>query len=502
MNGFMRKIMCSVGLLAAVISAHPAMADITAAELLAEWKEDVIFMEMDMTIGSEEMNGDTLTLTDVTYFMEMPQGSMEVFESWATIREIGDGSLEMLVSPSITIKMNSNDGHDGIFDILVDVELEDATSRITGTQKDHTYDFSVGNMAINYTIDAPNIPDDFTFSIKFINSETQFHQVTTVWEDAFYEGDFIVEKALARLAFSLPDEDVQIEFQADISNISSTMQQDISPYLDFIAMVEHGVTASSILNMGEAAISFSGVGPDLNIAFDGGFTSGQITSGITDTSLELSSTRSGSFMNLHLPDFGISTALITMDSADFQFHFPADHSGAISDVEFGSGFSGLTIDEKLWSIVDPEQAISRAPMSFALTLIAQIKMFRNIFDPEFDQFSDELIGEIVSLNVKELSADMAGVLFNAVADVEFNYGDKTSFDGFPQPIGTASFDLKGAFGLIGNLITAGILPPMEAFGIKAGIGTIAVAGDDEDHFVSDIEFTKDAHILVNSVQFD
>lgn len=499
----MKKMLCPAGLLAAALSSQPAMADITAAELLAEWKEDAAFMEIEMTIGSEVMDGDTLTLSDFTYFWEIPEGSMEMNQEWIKISEVGDGTLSVSFSPTTKVQSLADDGLDGVVDVSVTIEFDEATALITGTQKDHTYDFSAASMDIKYKIDTAVIPGDLTAAIELFDVSTQIHQVTTVWEDAFFEISTNSEHALTQLIYSNPDENFEVEFNADVvGGVSTEMRQDMSPHMDFTAMVENGVTANSVLNWGEATFTVTVATSDFDFSFDGGANSTQLSSAVADNLMNVSGARTGFFLNLQLPDFGIPDARVSMDDMAFNVLVPADHSGAVSDAAFKYESTGLAVDEALWAIVDPEQVIPRDPFAIVIDFGVQLKMFRNIFDPEFDQYSDELIGEIVSLTVNELSADIAGAMFKGVADVEFNYGDRTSFDGFPQPIGTASFDLKGAFGLIGNLITAGILPPMEAFGIKAGIGTIAVAGEGEDHFVSDIEFTKDAHIMVNGVQFD
>lgn len=497
----MKKTLCSAWLLGAAISTQPAMADISAAELLAEWKEDAAFMEMEMTLGSEVMEGDTLTLNDLTFRMEIPEGSIEVHYDWMTISEVGDGSLELLFSPSVAVQTHTDDGHDGVVDISVAIEFGDAVALITGTQKDHIYDFSASEMAIKYSFDTVAIPGDLTAAIELFDFTAQAHQVTTVWEDAFVEISTNAEHALTQLIYAYPDEGIQIDFNADIAGVSTEMRQDISPHMDFSAKAAHGDSTSSVLNWGQAVFNVKGTTPDFDISFDGGANSTQLGSNLEDNSFEISGARTGFFLNLQLPEFGIPNGRVAMDDMAFNVILPVDHSGAVSDVAAKYESTGLSVDEAFWAIIDPEQVISRDPFAIVVDLSAKVKMFRDIFDPEFDEFSDETIGEIVSLTVNELSADIAGVVFSSVAAFKFNNDDMTSFDGFPQPIGKLSFDLKGAFGLIGNLITAGILPPMEALGIKAGIGTIAVAADGEDHFVSEIEFTEDAHILVNGAEF-
>ena len=85
----------------------PAAAEITAAEVWADWQRIVEDYGPQLTVGDEERSGDSLTVTDVAVDYEFPDdaGRIAATIPEITFEELGDGTVEIRVSPVYTVSI-------------------------------------------------------------------------------------------------------------------------------------------------------------------------------------------------------------------------------------------------------------------------------------------------------------------------------------------------------------------------------------------------------------
>ena len=103
--------------------AFPAAADITPAEVWADWKRLIESSDVTLEIGNETASSDALTLTDISISGEFPEdsGSFATTIPEVVFEDRGDGTVEFMMSPDYPIAVFGIDdlsGEDFAFNIL------------------------------------------------------------------------------------------------------------------------------------------------------------------------------------------------------------------------------------------------------------------------------------------------------------------------------------------------------------------------------------------------
>ncbi|TAG15734.1 MAG: DUF2125 domain-containing protein, partial [Rhodobacterales bacterium] len=93
-------------------------------------------------------------------------------------------------------------------------------------------------------------------------------------------------------------------------------------------------------------------------------------------------------------------------------------------------------------------------------------------------------------------AKAVGVEVAAKGALTFDNDDLVTFEGVPAPSGNLNITIKGANGLIDNLIAMGLLPADEALMPRMMLGLFARPGAAADELTSVIEF-KDGGLFAN-----
>jgi hypothetical protein len=90
-----------------------------------------------------------------------------------------------------------------------------------------------------------------------------------------------------------------------------------------------------------------------------------------------------------------------------------------------------------------------------------------------------------------------GARFEGSGDLTLDNTDKTTFPGFPKPVGSISFTLDGANALIDKLVSMGLIPADQAMMPRMMMGMITVPNDGPDSLKSTIDLTADGQVLAN-----
>ena len=108
-------------------------------------------------------------------------------------------------------------------------------------------------------------------------------------------------------------------------------------------------------------------------------------------------------------------------------------------------------------------------------------------------------GEIHSLVVTELRANVAGAALTGAGSFTFDNTDLTTFEGVPAPTGKIDLKLIGGNGLMDKLVAMGLLSEEDVMGARMMLSMFANAGPGEDELNSTLEF-KDKGFFANGQQ--
>ena len=114
--------------IAALLTSSSAIADVTAADVWADWQASLeIYGSDGITVGTETVDGDTLTISDLTMSMEDEFSTISSQMGPIVFTENGDGSVSVSLPESYILAMNIED------DLVVDLEIVQDNLAITVT---------------------------------------------------------------------------------------------------------------------------------------------------------------------------------------------------------------------------------------------------------------------------------------------------------------------------------------------------------------------------------
>lgn len=152
--------------------------------------------------------------------------------------------------------------------------------------------------------------------------------------------------------------------------------------------------------------------------------------------------------------------------------------------------AGLSLDEALWALFDPAQALPRDPASLTLDLAGEMGTRIDLLDipalMALEQ-SGENPFSIHASTLRQFALSAVGASLSSTGDFTFDMSDLTTFDGLPAPTGVLDVQVNGANALIDTLIGMGLVAQDEALGARMMLGLFARPGEGEDSLVSKIE---------------
>ena len=99
----------SGSLLAALLISTAAHAELTADQVWTNWKAVTASYGQTVTAASETREGDTLVIKGLTIASTFDGGSINGTIEAVNFRDLGDGTVEVTMSPDYPIVVNSTD---------------------------------------------------------------------------------------------------------------------------------------------------------------------------------------------------------------------------------------------------------------------------------------------------------------------------------------------------------------------------------------------------------
>ena len=189
---------------------------------------------------------------------------------------------------------------------------------------------------------------------------------------------------------------------------------------------------------------------------------------------------------------------VSLAQYGFGLDMPTAKTEEPADFGLRLNLTDLTLNEMIWMLADPSNALPHDPATILLDLSGKAKLFFDLFDPEQAEAlsSTDTPAELNALTLNEFRIKAAGVDVNGSGEFTFDNTDKVTFDGMPRPQGDLTVNVKGANALIDSLVEIGMLPDEQAMVGRMMMGMFAkVTGDDE--LTSNVEINEQGHVLAN-----
>ncbi|MEL7115343.1 MAG: DUF2125 domain-containing protein [Pseudomonadota bacterium] len=176
-------------------------------------------------------------------------------------------------------------------------------------------------------------------------------------------------------------------------------------------------------------------------------------------------------------------------AAEYDVAAPVMGSDAPQPFTYNLSLTDVELDETLWSLFDPGQALPRDAATLRMALSGEMGTTMDLLDfPAW--MAIEQTGEnpfsIHSVDINEVYLAAVGAVFTGQGAFTFNMDDLTTFDGVPAPTGEVEMQVTGANALIDTLIAAGFISDEDAMGARMFMGLFARPGEGADDLVSNI----------------
>lgn len=493
----------------ATLISQTAWADLTPAEVWGDWRE---YMEnMGYTVEAEEStSGDTLTVSDVTMRMQMPEdgGSFSMSMGTLTFVQGDNGAVEIRMPEKMPMSIDI--APEGPDDEPVSMVLTYGQSgpQLTASGSPDALQYDYAAETISLTLAGLKVgeesygEDQAKFSL--IGTDVRSRTEMTVGDQRSYAQTGQIGNLQYDVLMNTPEEPATVKLKGGVLLIDFEAGGDL-PTLedaaDMAAMMQAGMAMDGSFSAGagnsEVAVSDPENG-DFGLISSSAGTKLSVKMG--PEGLHYSGGQQEIAVDITAADMPFPIKF-SMAETGFNLQAPLLESDDPQDFAFGLTLNEFKMSDMIWGIFDPAGHLPRDPASLVVDLSGKAKLLFDLIDPEAAtaQTGGEP-AELHALSVNELSLDAAGAAFDVTGDLTFDNDDLETVPGFPKPVGALDLSLVGGIALMDKLVSMGLLPQEQAMGARMMIGLFTVPGGGEDSLKSKIEFTEEGAILANGQQ--
>lgn len=478
------------------LSAGSAAADLTAAQVWADWQESAAEMGQTLSVGAEESAGGTLTLRDVSFTMDEQDGgaNMTIFEIVMT--EVGDGTVTVALSPEIPLDFTSTgvDGEVATFSLVL--EQPDLDLVASGTPEAVSYAYSAPQVTIRLaemTVNEEPVDVRMTMTVAGVEGAS----LVTAGDTQETATSFRAASVAAVIGGVDPEGsgdtfDMTLNM-ADIVSEGTGMTSPLMSMGNMSQMLANGFSSEGTLSHGASTFSVSGTSEGSRFALSGAYDSGVYGVSIGGAGMDYDYDGKGFSLTfsgdaLPLPDVSVAA-----EEIGSRFAMPIGVSDDPQDVGIALRLVGLTLSDGIWAMIDPMGGLPHDPATLVVDITGKANWLIDIFDPAVtDAPMTSAPGEVHAVTVNEVRLDAVGAELTGSGAFEFDNSGPV-----PRPSGTMNLQLVGGNALIDSLVNMGMLPEDQAMGARMMLGLFARPGDGPDTLVSEITVQPDGAILAN-----
>lgn len=480
---------------AIALSAGPALADLTAEDVLADQLAQMEVYGLDAEVTGQSRSGSVLTVEGLTAGATTPDGSFSFTMGGASYAEQGDGTVVVTYPAEIPLTFKGS-GQGTAFEAAMTIRQTGTELVVSGTPEQIRYEFRSEEFALaELVMIAPPEAAEAAADVSVVLKNLTGMMELSAGEVRNYTANFAVESLGGTLSGTDPagSGGFGLEFQAaDIAAdyFGSIARQDIMGSL--AESVRRGNVTQGTATYGPARYAITADAPEGS--FEG---TAEVGSGNVNFAMGLDGLDYGGTSRDLAVSFGGSAIpfpplSFTMAEYGGRFAFPIVPSEEAQGFALRLSMIDLAVDPMLWAMIDPTEQLPRDPATIVVDVDGEAVLTEDVFDPKFAEEMSGPPGQINAVKINEVRLSLAGAALTGDGDFTFN-----NEMGFPMPAGVANLMLVGGNTLLDKLVGMGLVPEDQAMGARMMMGLFARPGDGEDTLVSTIEVMEDGSILAN-----
>ena len=494
----------TLGTLGLVCASSAVQADVTAQQVWDNLADQMAIYGEGFTTGPVSQSGDTLTVPDVR--IEFSDASVSAVAKIGdlALTENGDGTVTITTPESYPLSINLTTEEGEPIAVHFIISQENMAVRVSGEPEEATFEFDTDRYAI--TLDAIEGEDASDVGIE--TATLSFLD----WSGHYTISGDDMTRISSELNLGAVDLDISVtEFGRDdlitgtfditditafsnaVSPESLNLEAEYPPFKD-------GLSLEAGYSIGSLEYAFDIVTEEGTLSSMASAEDAELSFAVSYEELKYSGSLRSLDMNMVMPEelplpisFGIA-------QQHFELQIPLSQStdDTLQDARFSLEMSDLIISDAIWDLIDPQQILSRAPVTIALGMDAQIKLFFDLLDPDQQEALalTDVPGELHGMQLTDLTLRGGGAEITGNGAFTFDNSDFVTFDGFPRPEGELNFDINGINGLLDSLIAIGVVPEEDAFVPRMMLGMFTTPVGD-DALTSQIEVNTEGQVLAN-----
>jgi hypothetical protein len=483
----------------AIIACSPALAQVSAADLWADWQATSAAIGQDLTADVSQ-TADGLVLDNFTTRTEAEGTTTLGRLDRVTMTEMPDGSLSVeLSNPYSTTITFPEDAGGPIITVEILMTHEGLDVSVTGTPDARTYVYEADTI----TVTEGSISNDRGDPTPTIDMEIVARDLAATYllsasggEPQRFESSGSTRTIAGRFdVLPPPDEEGQLKASFALGEMQSTasgtivalsaMQQSAEGLPDGFDLAGTTEYAWSRFEMSFETPSDAF---DLYYANDGG----NFGIALSNAELRYDIAANGMVTRVSGTEIPVSVEA-SAASSELSLTVPLAASATPADAAVRLSYSDLAVNDEVWSLMDPTGGIPRNPLTVVLDATAQLQLVVDLLSAEAMEM-ERPPGELRALTVSELEVSFGDTALTGSADMTFAPGQIV-----PEPVGRADLSLVGGNALLDQLQGAGVLNAEQAGMARGVAGMFTRPGALPDTIETTIEFLEGGSITANGI---
>ncbi|PWE32637.1 hypothetical protein DDZ14_09605 [Maritimibacter sp. 55A14] len=481
------------------ITATAASADVNAREVWEAWKSMSGHVGQTLAAGSEDMDGNTLVLGDVTATSIQSEANATSRVEWIRLRERGDGTVEMTMSPDQRVvgSAEAEDGKPAEFDITL--SYDDYRVLISGTPERMIHDYEIGRLGIDdasIEVEGEQAPLVLNFTLTSLAG--QYIAENIGGPKLRLTGDGTADSMKVKINFVDPSKDSTLDMDIAATGIAATFSGDL---VNMATVVNPFAAGGSYRFDSEVATMTSAVevvedGETVQVESVG--KAGTFDLSAAAEELSYASDVESLDYTIRASEMPFPELKASIGRTAFKLLFPTAKTEEPRDFELLYSMRDLVIDERLWMMLDPGNALEHGPATLIVDLTGKARMLVDMMsNPHAMENLDGPPAELEELKLRKLQLTVGGAELTGDGAFTFDNSKTEMMNGFPQPDGAVDLKLVGGNALLDNLVKMGLVPEEQMMGVRMMMAMFTVPGQDADTVTSRIEVTPEGKILAN-----
>ncbi|AUH33196.1 hypothetical protein CUV01_07155 [Paracoccus tegillarcae] len=527
--------------------AVPALSEITPAEVWDQLIAENESVGIELTEGSREEAGDTLTITDAVFSNESATSSMEMTMPKVVLNQTGDGGVRWFLEGDVTGSITEVTPDDTEIVIPFTLSMPVNETVTTGSFEDLTHEYTAETVTVTmeFPVDeGQSAPVPLTITMEGLSgTQRSIEQGAAGGREVDFDG------AITRLGFAL---DANIE-EGEGRGAGTAAGEYV---MDGLEMTGRFVLAQGVDNLEEqleealrggmeVVLDASYTGGTGSFTFNGTDSDGAPTNGegsmtagpgklsfaMSDEGLTYSAdveSSTNTFSNSRMP-FPVQYAL---NAGSFELAIPVLPSDEPAPFTFKSAISGLTVNDEVWALFDPNAQLPRDAADLNIDVAGDLLMTESLLNPPMNPSAPEPSGEAQGGD-EATGDDMAGddmaddgeampgmeampeppmpvkvtindISLKAVGAEAKVQGELTAPEGGTMaeaPVGQITGEFTGIESLMGTLGAMGLIPQEQMMGARMMLSMFARPVEGEPgKLTTELEFRDDGSIFANGQQ--